>query len=116
MLNLYDRGWGGGNKRKRHEAELQCKVVYNSLIHYFAQNVIEMRHLTKLFSPGSIALSRTVTLYFANESSDKFGPVEMFVPYDLRNNLIYCSTLFIHFEILMPIETAILKNALFEQI
>ena len=38
-----------------------------------------------------------------------------FVPHDLRNNLIYCSTLFMHFEILMPIETAILKNALYEK-
>ena len=38
----------------------------------------------------------------ANETSDKFGPVDICVPYpyDLRNNLICYSTLFMHFEIL----------------
>ena len=41
-------------------------------------------------------------LYLANETSDKFDPVDIFVPYDLRNNLICYMTLFGHSDILYP--------------
>ena len=45
-------------------------------------------------------------LYLANETSDKFHPVDILVPYDLRNTLICNTTLFVHFDILMPIRGA----------
>ena len=56
-----------------------------------------------LYTTGfeSILTLTYFAFYLANEISDTFGPVDIFVPYDLiRNNLIYCSTLFMHFEIL----------------
>ena len=45
--------------------------------------------------------------------TNKYGAVEIFVPYDLRNNLIYYMTLFSHSDIFIPIEVAILKNTLY---
>ena len=74
-------------------------------------NVTTVQGFRKVFG-----LLTYFVLYLANEISDKCGPVDDFVPYDPRNNLIYCSTLFMHFEICMPIETTILNNALYEQI
>ena len=46
-------------------------------------------------------------------SSDKYGPVDIFVPYDLRNSLICYLALFSHSDIFIPIEEAILKNAVY---
>ena len=55
-------------------------------------------------------------LYLANETSDKYGAVDVFVPYDLRNNLICYMTFFGHSIIcFLPIETVILKTALYRE-
>ena len=52
-------------------------------------------------------------LYLANETSDEYGPVDIFVPYNLRNNLICYLTLFSNSDIFMPIEAAIVQNTLY---